>query len=224
MSGQPVPVEQLLRTAQGLYGIFFGVLVAALTFAYIAFEPFMPRFGTIMLLLALGALCFSAHKLRRATEFGGAWVGLTTRAMWLAALGVYFTPIFFMWRKFPRDTYLLVNVLAFVIVGILFLIVVTAAIGAFAHSCDDQSLLSESRLFFGGLVVLLGAPFAAMLVYVAAMTMRFRSDLADELLRVAARAQKPAMVLMLLGVSMTLSLVWLAKNRVMRELRVQKSS
>ena len=91
-------------------------------------------------------------------------------------------------------------------------------ITALAQLIGRREMALEARLFTAANIALLLLPFIAALGYVAIMTGLHESSLIDEFRRLLQRVSLLVALVVLLPVSLTLALVWAAKDTLVQEL------
>ena len=135
-----------------------------------------------------------------------------------AALTAYFCVIFYMWRKVPLAMYLQVNALGFIACAIGYLIALSRTVSTLAHGLGRDDLAREARWFGGVTVTLLLLPFIAALLYMAFMAAENRENGLLQFHDLLGQVTIPVMLVLLLPLSLTLVLVWAAKDAVLRRL------
>ena len=117
-----------------------------------------------------------------------------------------------MWRGAVGNIYLQVNALAFIMVGIIYLIMLGRAVATLAAVLGHDSLAVESRLFNIGNIGILLLPCLLAVVYLGVLAIRHDTNLLIEFSVLLSRINLIAAVIFLLPLSLTLSLVWAAKD------------
>lgn len=209
--------------AKGLYFIFWGLLVAVLTTAQLVISADTQRFAEFAFGGGLAGIVAGTWRLRQArlNDAGMsavAWQARARTALWCAGLTGYFGAFFLLWQRLPENSYLLANAAGFVGAGIAFLIALSRAISAMASATGERDLVVESKLFSAGNVALLLVPFVCVAVFVLRMVVTYEADPLQVLRFLAVKAGVWVTTVMLLPFALTASLVWVAKDAVVRRL------
>jgi len=218
----PVPLENvaaadLVRLAQGLYFIFWGLLLAVVVGAQIVIVLWRHTFAELFLGAGVLAVLAGTWRLRQA-RLDAAWQA-TMRWPWRwAVLTTYFCVVFYMWRRVPLQPYLQTNALGFLACGIAYLISLSGAVGALTRRLGRTDLARESRWFGAVSVTLLLAPAVAALGYVGVMAVRHDENPLLQFQELLGWITGPVMLVLLLPLSLTLGMVWAAKDATLRRL------
>ena len=220
-----VSARDLVHVAQGLYFIFWGLLVSIVVGTQILATLWLRSFAELFLAAGVLATLVGAWRLTQArldrlqpAELSRRWRVRTRWIFWLAMLLAYFCVLFFMWRRAVDSLYLQVNALVFVGVGICYLILLSRTVAALALGLGNDELALESRLFNASNIGLLLLPFLGALGYVAVMAVRRESDLLDEFNLLLSQLNTLTALVFLLPLSLTLAVVWAAKDMALRRL------
>ncbi|NQU11238.1 hypothetical protein HQ590_10635 [bacterium] len=218
-------VADLVHLTQGFYFIFWGLLVTVLISAQIVVSLWLRTFAEVFLLGAVLAMVVGVARLRRVRLDGGTsgppaqcWQRQVRRLWWVTLLLAYFSLVFYLWRRLPGHPYLQLNALGFVACGLLLLILLNLVIAALAQTLGRANLALESRWFAAVNVVLLVLPLVATAAYVMAMAARRQTNVLLEFQALLGRLNVFVLVALLLPLSLTLSLVWAAKDLALRDL------
>ncbi len=208
---------------QGLYFIFWGLIVAVLAGTQLVTSPGTQRFVEFFLCGGFAAIIAGTYRLRQARlSAAGAnaavWRSRVNVAVWCAGLTGYFGLFFLLWRRLPANSYLLLNAAGSVGAGIAFLIALSRAITAMASATGDRELVVESKLFGAGNVVLLLVPFLGATAFVLRMVYAYGADPLQVLQYLVRKAGLVATTVLLLPFALTASLAWVAKDAVVRRL------
>ncbi len=213
-----VPARDYVRLAQGFYFIFWGLLVTVLTGAQLLMPIEIPPFAELFLGVGVLGTVIGSWRLYQVRSLGKLWHVRMRWTLILAALMVYFSLFFHVWRRVPESTYLLGNVLAFAATGIAYVIAFNRVVAVLATTLGRKDMALESRVFGTGNIGLLLLPFAGIIAYIISMAVLQKSDLLTELRFLIGRANLVIIIVLLLPFSLTLSLAWSCKDAVLRQL------
>ena len=213
-----IPARDLVRLAQGFYFIFWGLLTAVLVGSQLLMALGTRTFAEIFLGAGVLATLVGTWRLYQVRTLGEAWTSRTGAALSVAALMTYFCLFFYLWRRLPTNTYLMSNALAFIVTGILYVILFGRAVAAMATAFGRRNLALESQVFSAGNIGLLLLPFICALAYVLIMAAANKTSPLGELLFLLERANLLVVVVLLLPFSLTLSLAWACKDSILRQL------
>ncbi len=220
-----VSARDLVRLVQGLYFIFWGVLVTVVVGTQVLVSLWNRSFTEVFLAagvvsILIGSLRLAQVKLERLQPalLGRLWERRARVILRLAMLLAYFGVLFFMWRGAVGSVYLQVNALAFVVAVIVYLIILSRTVAALAAGLGSDELAMESRLFNVGNVGLLLLPCLLALIYLAVMTVQHGTNLLVEFSILLSRLSLLVAMVFLLPLSLTLSVVWAAKDIALRRL------
>jgi hypothetical protein len=219
VTSRPVGITalDLVRLAQGLYFIFWGLLLVIIVAGQILILPWLRTFAEFFLGVGMLAVLVGTWRLHQA-KLDPAWRVSTRWTLTLAVLATYFCVIFYMWRKVPLHPYLQANALGFVACGIGYLIVLSGTMAALGRGLGRSDLARESRWFGGATVTFLLLPFLASLVYMVVMAVRNSENVLLQFHDLLGQLTVPVMLILLLPLSLTLGLVWAAKDATLRRL------
>ena len=110
------------------------------------------------------------------------------------------------------------NAAGFLAAGIAYLTMLNRAVTTLAALVGRQQMALEARLFTAANIVLLMLPFVAALGYIVLRAVSEESGLLDELRKLVERVSLLGAMVVLLPVSLTLALVWAAKDTLVQEL------
>ena len=213
--------RDLMRLAQGFYFTFWGTLAVLAATMETLTVPAMRLFQAVILAAGLAGMVAGSWRLRQARGLGVEWSRHARRLFWLAAAIAYLYPFFYMWRHLPRNLYLLVHALVFLGGFIYWTSLLDSTIATLGRAARRRSLVIQSVLF-AGTTFFLGIPFLLLAQsLVMAATQGFDPL---ELLRTFLMKVHPVFVLALVvPFSLTLSLVWAAKDFALRQLAATES-
>ena len=225
VSAGQLSARDLVHLVQGLYFVFWGVLVSVVVATNILVSIWQRSFSEMFLAAGLVSILIGSVRLSqvsleglRPPLLGRLWKQRTRLILRLAMLLAYFGVLFFMWRGEVGNLYLQVNALACVAVGIVYLIMLSRAVGALAAVLGSNELATESRLFSMSNIGLLLLPFLLALIYLGFMTIQHRSSLLVEFSLLLSRVSLLVAMIFMLPLSLTLSVVWAAKDIALRRL------
>jgi MFS family permease len=211
-----LPARDWVRLAQGFYFIFWGLLVAALVGAQLFLIVAFRAVAELFLIGGALATLVGTVRLHQAASLGPHWRRQTRRILMLAVLFAYFSVFFCLWRRVPTSLYLMANALGFVMAGILYLILLSRTVAVMGLAVGGASLVQESRVYGASSITLLLLPFLAFLLYVSVIVMREDRDVFGVLQFVFDHLNLLVPILVLLPFSLTMSLVWSAKDTALR--------
>ena len=206
--------RDLMRLAQGLYFTFWGTFaVLAATVESLA-VPAMRLFHVVVLSAGLIGMVAGSWRLQQVRSLGVAWTRHARRLFWLAVVVAYLYPFFYMWRHLPKNLYLLAHAIVFLGGFIYWTSLLDSTIATLGRAMRRRSLVIQSVLFAGA-TFFLGVPFLLLAQSLIMAATQGYDPL--ELLRMFLMKVHPVFVLALLvPFSLTLSLVWAAKDFVLQ--------
>jgi len=213
-----IPAGDYVRLAQGLYFVFWGLLVTVLMGAQLLILSDLQPFAESFLGLGVLATMVGTWRLYQVRSLGKLWHGRMRLTLALAGLMGYFCLFVYLWRRAPDSVYLLANVFAFAGAGILYIITFNWSIAALAGTLGRNDIALESRVFGTVNIGVLLLPFAGVVAYRVAIAVLRRGNLLSEMRFVLSRANLVVIVVLLLPFSLTLSLAWSCKDAVLRQL------
>ncbi len=221
-----VAAADLVRLTQGLYFIFWGLLVIVVVSVQAVVLLWMRAFAETFFLgggvLATVVGSWRLHQARLAdlpdTAASGRWRKRVSRLRALALLLAYFAVLFYLWRRLPGNLYLQLNAAAFVAACIAYLTMLNRTVTTLAALVGRQQMALEARLFTAANIVLLLLPFVVALGYIVLRAVTQESSLLDEFRKLLERVSLLGAIVVLLPVSLTLALVWAAKDTLVQEL------
>lgn len=216
---RPVSAAALVRLIQGLYFVFWGLLVTVLVSAESVLLAWQSSFAEVVLAGGVAITVAGTWRLRQAGFAEHAsWRRRTGRLRGLALLLAYFALLFCLWRRAPVNLYLQLNAVGFVATGIALLMMVNRTVTALAAVVGRPQLALESRLFTAANIALLLLPFLAALSYLTVMVVARQTSPLDEFRHLLQRVSLLVGMIVLLPVALTLALVWAAKDSLLEEL------
>jgi len=164
----------------------------------------------VVLGAGLIGMVLGSWRLQQARELSTEWNGQARRLLWLAVAVAYLYPFFYMWRHLPTNLYLLGHAIAFVGGFIYWTSLLDSTVATLGRAIRRRSLVIQSVLFSGA-TFLLVLPFLLLAQSLVMAATQGYDPLA--LLRLLLTKIHPVFVLALLvPFSLTLSLVWAAKD------------
>ena len=209
--------RDLARLALGFYLVFWGTLVLVIglceSLTAITFRL------TSMFLLGAGSLALATGtwRLHQVRTLGDSWRRRTREMVVVAGLLAYLCPFYVMWRRVPGNIYLLGHALAMLALFSYSLTMLCHTAAVLGRVAGRRSLVTQAILFGSVSVVLLFPPLALLAQLMVTAAHAGSDPLA--LLQFWLERSRPWMVLVLvLPFSLTLSLVWAAKDEVLHRL------
>jgi hypothetical protein len=213
-----VSAGDFVRLAQGFYFIFWGLLLTVLTAAQLLLLIGNHFLADSFLGAGVLAVLVGSWRLYQVRSLGEHWRNRTRMLLTLAALLNYFCICFWFWQRAPDSVYLLGNALAFVAIGIFYMIEFNRAIAALASALGHPEMALESRVLGAGNAVLLLLPFVCVIAYLIGMVTIRHGNPFVELQSLLDRVSLVIVLLLLLPFSLTLSLAWGCKDAVLRQI------
>lgn len=215
---RPIRAVDMIRLAQGLYFIFFGVLLASVVGAQILILLWLRTLAEVLLGLGVLAVLAGSWRLRQA-QLGTGWTRQANNLLVWAALTVYFCVLFYMWRKAPMEPYLQVNAAGFVLCGMCYLITLGQALRRVGEALGRHELAREARWFGHSVVVFLVLPFVTGLVYVSVQAWRMKENPLLQFQDMMGWLSTPVLLVLLLPLSLMLGLLWATKDATLTRLQ-----
>ena len=220
----------LVRLVQGFYAIFWGLILTAVVAAHLlaGSRPaltYISGFDIGLLALGLAAVLIGSWRLWR-VRLGGddadrqriAWRERTETLLGAAVMLVYFAVFFCAWRQLPHNEYLLANALAFLGAGVVYTVLLNRVVSVLAPALGRRDLAVESKWYGAGSIGFLLLPLIGVLVYAFVVAAVKHTSVVPEIIRLADRANIVLVGVLLLPFSLTLSLIWAAKDAVLEQL------
>ena len=214
----------LVRLLQGFYAIFWGLILTAVAAAHLlAGSVLVPThtsgFDVGLLALGLVAVLIGSWRLWRVRLSGNdAWRVRTETLLGAAAALAYFAVFFCAWRRVPWNEYLLANALAFLGAGVAYTVLLKCGVSALAPALGRRDLAVESKWYSAGSVAFLLLPLIGAFVYAFWAATAKHTGLISEIIWLANQTNIVVVGILLLPFSLTLSLVWAAKDAMLKQL------
>lgn len=209
--------QDLTRLVRGFYFIFWGSLAALSTMAEALDAPMLRLYSLWVGGTGVLGMLAGSWRLYQTKELGRDWRNLTRGLLVVAVLVAYLFPFFCLWRRVPINLYLLCHALAWVGALICHLSLLSIAIGALAKLAGRSSLALQALLYGIVVFIALFTPFILLACALIDATRHGRNPLAD--VQFLLGDINPVYILIaLIPVSLTLSLVWTAKDMALRRL------
>jgi hypothetical protein len=222
-TGFDVPVISaldLLRVAHGLSFAFWGLFVMLLSLVQVMIYVAPRKFEFFMLGAGVLGITGAAWRFWQARDLGAGW-RKRARSLFVTGLGVaYLFPFFWMWRRLPLNKYLLAHALLFAGAFIYYAMSISWLIVQLARLWRRRSLLIQAMLVAAGTLLLVLVPFV-FLAEALISTARRGIDPVSMLQSALERTGLWIPLLLLFPFSMTLSLLWAAKEIALHELAMR---
>lgn len=221
-SRPPAPLAQLDARDLGqlLIGfnfLFWGLLalLAAVTESLVA--PTVRAFWVVFIGAGSLAISAGAWRLHRVNHLGAEWHRRTRDLLIAAVLAAYLSLFYVVWRQYPRTLYFLLHAVAFagVVIGLLSLLCMPVA--ALARAANRRNLAFQC-VAFGTIAVVLLVPVFALVAQAMVAAARQGQDPFLLLQTWILSSRLGLLLLGLLPFSLTLSLLWSAKDLVWERL------
>ena len=123
-----------------------------------------------------------------------------------------------MWRRSVGNLYLQLNALGFVVAGICYFIMLSRTVSAFAIGLGSNELARETHVFNAVNFALAGASVPRRIDLISAMSFHHGTNLIIEFNILLSQVNLLTGLIFLLPFSLTLSMVWAAKDVALRRL------
>lgn len=213
-----LPAQQSLALVVGLYFLFFGLVVLVATLTDSLVVRLLRPFQMLLIVGSTAGMATGARQLSRLNGLGDDW-RKRSRDLWYTTFLVAYLSVFYiLWRRVPENLYFLVHALVFAGLILLTLCLLTCLITIIARAADRRALAIQSIAFGSITAVLLLPPFGFLAQSLVGAAQQGRDPLAL-LLRWLEATPFPWMLVLLLPFSLTLSLLWAAKDLVWEQYR-----
>ncbi len=211
--------SDLVSLAQGLSCWLWGIPTAVLlSVRRLPFEWEMPFHFPLFVFPYLLVLVGTA-KLLRVRSPGERWHAEIRKAFHLCLAVMLLAPFLYWWRYGPGSLYITVNLWILIFAGIAFLAQVNRVIHTLGAYLGDPALAAEAELFRLLVWVLLGLPVAVSIVRIVFGAVRSGENVADFFASSVTVVPPWALGILLVPLSISLALVWRAKDIVLGNLR-----
>ena len=215
----PVPSHELARLAQGFALVFWGTFALLAAAIEVMLAPALRLFPTLIGAAGAAGVCRGAGWLLATPSLGRPWQHRVRGLVISGGLLAYLTPFAWMWRQAPTNRYLFCHALAWTGMCIVYLVLANECVRTFGRAAAHRSLVIQAVLFGLATVLVLLVPFLFMAVALVRLTWGGRDPL--EALQFALEHLHPQIVFVLLApVSLTMSLVWAAKDIALERLTI----
>lgn len=214
----PDLLPSLRHLVRGLTATFWGLPSTLLVCVLMAVAEFPRALGCAPPLITTGLLLLGAFELARFQPQERAWQTATERAQLLALVNFGLSPFVYFWSRVPTEAYYFQAVLALAVTGLLFLLQLNHVLQRLVALLPDETLREDTRFFTRlnltlmllGVALVGGWHLLARLNYLPQPVLEALDFGAVARIRFAL-----VVVLVLLPVSVTMSLVWKARDVVL---------
>jgi hypothetical protein len=213
----PLSIRDRVMLVQGFYFLFFGGMASVVLVVEMTVAMSAHGLSTALCGVSVAALLIGAWRVRRVKSLGAEWDQSTRCLLVAATLLVYLFPFFWAWRQLPRNFYFCCHGLAFLAMLMLTMMAMAVASTALARALGRRGLTWQMVATLVTTVVVQLAPFS----FLARMLAAGAWDGDDSLmwLQVLAAQLHPFWIaLWLLPFTLSLSLVWTAKDVALEQL------
>jgi len=207
----PLSIRDRVRLVQGFYFLFFGGLASVALVVEITVAMTPHAFSTVLCGASMVALLTGAWRLQRVKSLGTEWAQSARCLLVAAALLVYLFPFLWAWRQLPRNFYFCCHGLAFLTMLILTMMAMSVSSAVLARALGRKGLTWQMVLTLVTAVVVQLAPFS-FLARLLAVEAWHGDDSLMWLQMLVAQLHPFWITLWLLPFTLTLSLVWTAKD------------
>lgn len=152
------------------------------------------------------------------------WERRRQTLMALLALAIYFAPFIEWWRTWPRQTYLMVNMLGMLFTGMLMLFYINLLAAEVGRRLRRSGVAWEAQIYATAVVVLMMAPLAAAILFSMLAAIRYDTPFGPELLQTLRRVPVWIYALASIPASLTLIAAWKARDLCYQGLRPAPSA
>jgi hypothetical protein len=229
----------LVRLVQGLYGLFWGLMTAAFGTAQMVLPLSRPLAGWVMVIGGMMAVVGGAWRMNQTRLYPAtldlphaAWKRRTRALAWLSVLLLYFAVIFLMWHDARPNRYLFANAIAYFLMFATFLVALNFVAPPLAQVLNRQQLAIEAQVFAATNIGLIMLPLIGTIGYVVVVSLsqwpRATPDpltVVQDLMSILMfRLNLAVLAAVLLPFSLTLALLWAAKDSALRALTNQSET
>lgn len=214
-------IRDWVKVVRGFYFVFFGgitlvVFVAEMLMTVAPRSFSLPLCGGSLLALTVGA-----WQLARVRGLGAEWV-IQGRVLLVSVTATaYLFPFFWFWRQVPRNLYFCCHGLFFLMMVLLLLMALSVSSGALARALGRRGLTWQMVLCLLSAMVIQVVPFVGWAGVSVAAALRGEDPVV--MLQVVLAHMHPfRATLWLLPFTLSLSLVWTAKDIALEQLLVAK--
>ena len=215
----PVPSHELACLAQGFALVFWGTFALLAAAIEVMLAPTLRLFPALVGAGGAAGVSRGACWLLATPHLGRAWQCRVRGLVVSGGLIAYLTPFVWMWRQAPTNRYLFCHALAWFGAFIVYLVLANECVRTFGRAGRHRSLVIQAALFGLATVLVLFVPFLIVAAVLVRLTWGGRDPL--EALLFSLEHLHPQIVFVLLApVSLTLSLVWAAKDLALERLTI----
>ncbi|NBV21691.1 MAG: hypothetical protein EBS05_07185 [Proteobacteria bacterium] len=214
----PDLLPSLRHLVRGLSALFWGLPSTLMVCVLMAVSEFPRALGCAPPIVTTGLLFYGIVELGRFQPQERAWQLALERARLLALANFALSPFVYFWSRLPTEMFFYQTVIALAVTGMLFLCQLNHVLQRLAAMLPDETLRDDMRFFTRfNLALMLGSACS----FVGYQLLERASALPQGLIETMDLAQGMRarfalmVVLVLLPVSMTMSLVWKAKEVVL---------
>ncbi len=211
-------LPSLRRLVRGLTALFWGLPGTLLICVLMAVAEFPRALGVAPPLITTGLLLLGVFELRHFHPQEREWQTAIERAQLLALVNLGLAPFVYFWSRVPTETYYFQAVLALAVTGVLFLLQLNQVLQRLVALLPDEPLREDTRFFtrmnvallISGIVLVGGYQLLAELKQLPALVIE-----ALDIGQIARIRFALVVVLVLVPVSVTMSLLWKARDVVL---------
>jgi len=214
LGARPLHAHQMLLVIAGCTKICWGLVLTLLLFARIirvaAVEEklHLPAFLFGILLLLWGVMY-----LNRVPHVSKRWADLSKASVYCTVLMIYFCPFVYWWKINIASYFLAFNMFGFCVSTILLLKILNHMVAEFALRMKDSIFRLEAQISAWGMVIMLGVPLIATLLYSISFIIRHHAHPFSQLQVHFDKLPTWSIAMMLMPFSITLINLWKIRRK-----------
>ncbi len=213
---QPELLAALGRTMRGLSALFWGLPLALVVCFQTAKGEWLRPLNVFPPLVVTGLLYYGLRLLGRFQKQERVWIRALDRAKLFALVNVGLSPFIFWSGRMPKNTFYESMVELFMISGLLLLFSLNPVLWRLAAMLPDETLRDDTRLFTRINCGLLAFILCVELVSLALRQINTLPSFVILFIEVVEHSgQWILLILILLPISMTMALIWKAKEVIL---------
>jgi len=211
-------LPSLRRLVRGLTAIFWGLPSTLLICVLMAVAEFPRTLGCVPPLIATGLLLLGVFEMARFQPQERTWQAALERAQLLALANFGLSPFVYFWSRVPTETYYFQAIITLAVTAVLFLLQLNQVLQRLVALLPDEPLREDTRFFtrLNLTLMLVGVVLVGGWYLLARLNQLPQPVLeALDFGSVARIRFAMVVILVLVPVSVTMSLVWKARDVVL---------